>query len=309
MRSSSGVQGNRARGTHWRRGACAGRVRNLRPRRSRRARRRFAAAEGSGNLARARRGADVAPSPAGRPTAQRHRGIVRREAGTLRVSARLDPRRGVRRTGPPRRGSAAPRRGTEPDPRAEPPPRHAGRAGGPGGRGDRHGPGGDPPAQPDPGRRLSLHLARRHALRGAVAPQVPRAAAGDDGLREAARGAGGAAQARRPSRHRARLLHRAGQPFALHVRHRRRAHLGDGRRDGAARPGWLGRDRLGRDGAGAGDGGDAGADRRHRRRRAGGTRARASPPATPRSRPMAAAPGPAAAPGSAARRCFRRGWR
>ena len=105
----------------------------------------------------------------------------------------------------------------------------------------------------------------------------------------------------RSSRHRPGELHRAHQPEPLHVRHRRGAHLRAGRLHRAHRPRRLGRGRHGRHRAGPGHGSHHPPDRRRGRRRADRRRC-ASSPATRSPRPMAAAPGPAAAPASAARR-------
>ncbi len=119
---------------------------------------------------------------------------------------------------------------------------------------DRHGPDRDAPAQPDARRRLSLHLAGRHEVRGAVAPRVAGQAAGDDAARSHPRRAGGAARARASIAASAfASLHRTDQPLALHVRHRRRAHLGAGWLHGADGPGRIGGGGLRRDRAGAGD--------------------------------------------------------
>ena len=159
--------------------------------------------------------------------------------------------------------------------------------------------------EPDAGRHLSAHLAGRHALRGPLAHQVPRRADGDDGLPGPARRAGAAARAGRLSRHRLCELHRAHQPVAVHVRHRRRAHLGAGRLHACASTPtarWSPP--------------RASPSRARARKRSS---ARSSPkpsacrstscassPATRSPPPTAAAPGPAAVPASAARRRCRR---
>ena len=73
-------------------------------------------------------------------------------------------------------GRAAEQGADLPVPRGRPPDRD-GRHRGPGRsrrRGDRHGPGRLPPQEPDAGRHLSAHVARRHALRGPLAHQVAR---------------------------------------------------------------------------------------------------------------------------------------
>ena len=102
-------------------------------------------------------------------------------------------------------------------------------------RQDRHGPAGNPPAQSHRRRRASLARAVRHQVRGAVEPRGAGASRRDDELRGAARRAGEAAQAGHLSRHRLCELRRGDQSERGVLRRRRRAHLGAGRRDGAAR--------------------------------------------------------------------------
>ena len=169
----------------------------------------------------------------------------------------------------------------------------------------RHGPGRVPPQEPDAGRHLSAHLARRHALRGPLARQVARVAAGDDGLPRPPRPAGAAARPGHASRHRLCELHRAHQPRPVHVRHRRRAHLGAGWLHRAHRSRRLGGGRHRRHRAGPGHRGHHPPDRRRGAWACRSSRC-ASSPAIRSPRPMAAAPGPAAAPASAARRRCRR---
>ena len=109
---------------------------------------------------------------------------------------------------------------------------------------------------------------------------------------------------RRPARHRPRRDDRGDQPVAGVLRRRRRAHLGAGRRDLAARA-----DRHGHRVSAASPSrarAPTASSRRSRRARSASRWTRcASSPATPGSRPTAAAPGPRAAPGSAAKRCCR----
>ena len=152
-------------------------------------------------------------------------------------------------------------------------------------------------------RRLPVHLAVRHQVRGAVAPRSSLDKLLDhDGLRRACA----------PSRRRLREkgIHR-GIGFASFIevtnpsrrllRRRRRAHLRAGRRTVRLEPTGTVRAASERHRAGPGHRGDHRADRRERGRRADRA-ACASSPATPTSRPTAAAPGPRAAPASAARR-------
>ena len=152
-------------------------------------------------------------------------------------------------------------------------------------------------------RRLSLRFAVRPEVRTAVASRRDRQADGDDGLRRAARRAGALAQEEHPSRHRHRELHRDHQSECGVLWRRRRAHLVAGRRRGADRRHRRGDlpDQHHRAGPGLGIAHRADRRQRARRRRWNGS---ASFSATPTTRPMAAAPGPRAAPASAARpRC------
>ena len=99
-----------------------------------------------------------------------------------------------------------------------------------------------------------------------------------------ARRAGGAAQARRAPRHRARRDDRGHQPLARVLRRGRRAHLVAGRRDAALRADRHGDLHGERHRAGPGHGSRVRADRRHRRRRhdrPGARHHRATPATTP----------------------------
>ena len=150
-------------------------------------------------------------------------------------------------------------------------------------------------------RRLSDLRPVRHQVREAVAPRVARTSRRHDELRRPARRAGAAARAGHPSRHRLCELHRGDQSVGGVLRRRRRAHLLAGRRDRAARRHRRGVLPFRRHRAGPGRRSRDGAMRGERVRRADRARARRSP-ATPTTRPMAAAPGPRARPASAAKR-------
>ena len=107
------------------------------------------------------------------------------------------------------------------------------------------------------------------------------------------------------SRHRHCQLHRGHQSQRGVLRRRRRQDIVAGRRRGAAGRTGLGDLPDQHHRAGAGLGIAHRADRRQRARRLDGARPRHSR-AIPTTRPMAAAPGPRAAPASAARPRFRR---
>ena len=188
-------------------------------------------------------------------------------------------------------------------PRGRPSDRDRGhrRPGRPGRSAARHGPGGDPAAQSDPRRRLSVRLAVRPAVRGAVAPRLARQAAGHDGLpRRCGPNRRRCGHAGIYRGHRARELHRDHQSRAGVLRRGRRAHLGAGRRHGPVRCARRGDLPGERHRAGSGHRGRAGPDRR-RRRSASTRRACGSCSAIPTPPPMAAAPGRRAARASAAR--------
>ena len=146
------------------------------------------------------------------------------------------------------------------------------------------------------------HVAVGHQVREALAPRSRSTSCSThDGLRRPARRAGAAARARHPPRHRLRRFIELTNPSA--------AFYGVGGARISAQDGCtlrLDADRRGRSAtrrhrAGPGHRSHDRADASRRRSACRSSRC-ASSPATPTSRPMAAAPGPRAAPASAARR-------
>src|ERR1019366_2166674 len=109
------------------------------------------------------------------------------------------------------------------------------RACGTGGGENRHGPAGNPPAQPDRRRRLSLRLRRRAQVRETLPPRVARASRHNDELCRPARRAETPARKEYLSRHRLCQLYRGDQSVRRFLWCRRRAHHLTGRRHCEAR--------------------------------------------------------------------------
>ena len=188
---------------------------------------------------------------------QRHRGQPDRQPGRRPLHLRQLPGAGAR--GVPEQERHVP------VPRGRPPDRGGGdgRACRTGRGANRHGPAGNPPAQPDRRRRLSVHVRCWAQVRETLPPRVARPSRLDDELRRLARRAEKAARARHLSRHRLCLVHRGDQSLRRLLRRRRRPHHLAGRRHREARRArqYQRRDRRHR--AGPGRRGRGGAMRRH----------------------------------------------